>query len=72
MAGTTNVYQVDYHFELGGKIAGPNYQASVSAAANDYNSIRTVLSNNGLLLGSGTLVIDNVQADPSGTQTIYT
>ena len=73
MAGTTQIYQVDYHFEVGGKICGPpGYQAVVSAAANDYNSIRTVLSNNGLLLGSGTLVIDQVSACPSGNQTALT
>jgi hypothetical protein len=70
---TTNVYQVDYHFENLGKITGPpSYQAIVSAAANDYNTIRGVLSSNGLLLGSGTLVIDNVSACPSGAQTILT
>ena len=71
MAGTLNVYNVDYHFEVGGKISGGNYYASVGAAANDYNSILTVLTNNSLLR-PGTLVIDNVQADPSGTQTIFT
>lgn len=70
--GTTQIYQVDYHFENLGKIISPTYQAVVSAAANDYNSIRTVLSNNGLLLGSGTLVIDAVQAAPSGNQTALT
>jgi hypothetical protein len=71
--GTTNVYQVDYHFENLGKITGPpGYQAIVSAAASDYNSIRTVLNNNGLLIGSGTLVIDQVSACPSGNQTILT
>ena len=71
MAGTTNVYNVDYHFETGGKINGPQYYDSVSAAANDYTSILTVLTNNGRLR-PGTLVIDNVQADPSGAQTILT
>ena len=71
MAGTTNVYQVDYHFETAGKVNGPAYQDSVSAAANDYNSILTVLTNNGRLR-PGTLVIDAVQSDPSGAQTILT
>jgi hypothetical protein len=69
--GTTNIYNVDYHFESGGKIVGVTHFATVSAAGQDYNSILTVLTNNGLLL-PGTLVIENVQADPSGTQTVYT
>lgn len=71
MAGTTNVYNVDYHFEVGGKKVGLDYYDSVSAAASDYNSILTVLTNNGRIR-PGTLVIDNVQADPSGSQTILT
>jgi hypothetical protein len=72
MAGTTQVFNVNYHFEVGGKIVGVIQQATVSAAAQDYNSIRTVLSNNSLLSSPGTLVIDKVAADPSGAQTIFT
>ena len=81
--GTTNVYNIDYHFEKNRGLPGggtaqtkcsPDYYASVSAAASDYNSIRTVLNNNSLLIGTSDwiLVLDNVQADPSGNQTILT
>jgi len=72
MAGTTNIYKVHYHFEYSGKKASPEYIDWVSASANDYNSIKTVLNNNSKLLGGGTLVIDAVQACPSGSQTILT
>ena len=61
MAGTTNLYKVTYHFEISGKKSGPEYVAHVNAAANDFNSIKTVLSNNSLAVkGPGTLVIDDV------------
>lgn len=70
--GTTNIYKVHYHFEQGNKKSSPEYIDYVSAAANDYNSIKTVLSNNGRILGSGTLVIDAVLATPSGAQNILT
>lgn len=72
MAGTTNIYKVHYHFEFSGKKSSPEYIDWVSAAANDYNSIKTVLSNNGKLLGGGTLQITAVLASPSGSQTILT
>lgn len=80
MAGTTHIRKVHYHFEstkggssgTGGNIS-PEYTDYVSVAADDYNSIRTVLSNNGRLLGSGTLVIDNcIAGGPSGSETILT
>lgn len=67
---TTNVYKVHYHFEFSGKKASPDYIDYVSAAASDYNSIQTVLSNNNRILGSGKLVIDAVMATPSGSSTI--
>jgi len=64
------VYKVHYHFEgSGGKKISPDYVDYVAAAANDYNSIKTVLSNNGKLLGGGTLVISAVQNFPSGGST---
>lgn len=63
---TTNVYKIHYHFEAGGKKISPDYVDYVSAAGNDYNSLKTVLSNNNRLLGPGTLVIDAVQNLPSG------
>ena len=70
--GTTNIYKVHYHFEFSGKNASPAYTDYVSAAANDYESIKTVLANNSRLLGSGKLVIDSVAASPSGSGTILT
>ena len=51
-----NNYRLSYHFEVGGKKATEDLNAIVQAAANDYNSLKTVLSNNSLLR-SGTLVI---------------
>ncbi len=60
MSGSTNVYRVHYHFENAGKQSSPEYLDYVSVAAGDYNSIKTVLSNNSRLRGSGTLVIDQV------------
>lgn len=62
---TLNGYKVHFHFEVGGKKSGPDYIQWVSAAANDYNTIKTALSNNSALVGSGTLVIDAVQNPPS-------
>jgi len=67
---TTMVYKVHYHFESGGKKISPDYIDYVSVAASDYNSIKTVLSNNARLLGAGTLVIDATMAPPSGSGTI--
>lgn len=58
---TTNVYKIHYHFEGGnGKKISPDYVDYVSAAANDYNSLKSVLSSNSKLLGSGTLIITSV------------
>ena len=65
----TNIYNVDYHGEVG-KIVGPVQSASLSAPAGDYDSILAVLNKNGLL-PRGTLVLDAVAADPSGSQKIY-
>lgn len=63
---------MDYHFEAAG-IVGTTQYASVAAAGQDYDSIAAVLTNNGLGAPSGQrLVLDNVQADPSGSQTIFT
>jgi hypothetical protein len=70
--GTTQVYKIHYHFEFNGKKSSPEYIDYVSVASADYNSIKTVLSNNGKLLGSGTLQITAVQAHPSGSGTILT
>lgn len=72
MAGTTNIYKVHYHFEAGGKRISETYIDNVSAAASDYNSIKTVLSNNSRLRGPGTLVIDDVMGTPSGVGTVLT
>lgn len=57
---TTNVYKVHYHFQDGsGKKISPDYVDYVSAAGNDYNSLRSVLSSNSKLLGAGTLVVQS-------------
>lgn len=56
----TNIYKVLYHFEQGGKKTGLEYSDYVSAAANDYNSIKAVLNTNSRLL-SGAMVIDSIQ-----------
>jgi hypothetical protein len=70
--GTTNIYNVKYHFE-GAGIIGLTQYSTLSAAGQDYNSIAAVLINNGLGAPAGqTLVIESVKADPSGSQTIYT
>jgi hypothetical protein len=62
VAGTTHVFKVHYHFENSGKKSSADYIDYVNAAAGDYNSLRTVLSGNGLLRGTGTLVIDACQS----------
>ncbi|HXF14693.1 MAG TPA: hypothetical protein VN517_16170 [Terriglobales bacterium] len=59
MATVLNTYKVIYHFEVGGRKSGVEYSDYVQATASDYNSIRTVLSNNSKLK-AGTLVIDSV------------
>lgn len=79
--GTTNVYNVLWHFEVGGKNVSQSYEANLSAAAQDFSSLNTVLQNNTAALAAlgrptvwpgGTLVIESVQATPSGSQLIYT
>jgi hypothetical protein len=77
MAGTTNIYKIHYHFEgqkggtaaQGGCIAkiSPEYIDYISASAGDYTSLKTVLSNNSKLLGTGTLVISAVHNLGLGT-----
>ena len=67
---TTQVFKVHYHFEAAGKKISPDYYDWVSTAGTDYNSIKTVLSNNGKLLGPGTLVIDAVLNHPSGPNSV--
>jgi hypothetical protein len=69
---TTNIYRVLYHFEWGGKKASQDYQDYVSAAANDYESIKAVLANNSRVQGGSKLVIDAVTATPSGASNILT
>lgn len=57
-----NVYKVSYHFEIGGKKAGEQYQHYIQAAAGDYTSLYSVISSNSKLRPSlGTLVFDSVQ-----------
>lgn len=67
---TTNIYKVHYHFEISGKKASPEYIDFISAAANDYNTLKNVLSSNNRLLGGGTLQITAVQNMPSGASTV--
>jgi hypothetical protein len=70
---TTNIYRVVYHFEVNGKSSGSQHSYSdyVSVASADYNSIKTVLSNNNKLQ-AGTLVIDGIHSMPSGSGTVLT
>lgn len=56
-----NTYKVHYHFETSGKKSSVDYFDYVQAAAGDFSSVKTVLSNNARLRGGGTLVIDSVQ-----------
>ena len=55
-----STYKISYHFEQSGRISGVPYSDYVQAAVGDYNSIKTVLTNNSKLR-LGTLVIDSVQ-----------
>lgn len=56
-----NCYRVTYHFEVSGKRASDTFQDNVVAASQDYNTISTVLSNNGKTNnGKGTLVIESI------------
>lgn len=57
--GTINVFKVHYHFESGGRKTSPDYIDYVSAADGKYDTLKTVLSNNGLLR-NGTLQITSV------------
>jgi hypothetical protein len=67
MAGTTNVFKIIYHFEFSGRKSSPDYIDYVSVPGGDYPSIKTCFSNNGLLRGSGTMVIDAVQSVGPGS-----
>ena len=67
---TTNIYRVLYHFEWGGKKASQDYQDYISAAANDFETLKAVLSSNSRLQGGSKLVIDAVTATPSGASNV--
>lgn len=55
---TNSVFRVTYHFETSGKRVSDEFQDNVLASGQDYNSISTVLTNNGKTNnGKGTLVI---------------
>jgi hypothetical protein len=58
---TINCYKVHYFFSAAGKKASPVYVDYVGAAANDYDTIATVLKNDGQGRGSGKLEIESVQ-----------
>ena len=60
MATVLNTYKCTYHFEQGGKHSSQNYQDYIQATASDFNSLKTVLSNNSRIR-PGTLVFDSVQ-----------
>lgn len=60
MATVLNTYRVAYHFEQLSKNAGPAYVSYLQATAGDYASLKTVMTNNGLIR-PGTLVIDLAQ-----------
>lgn len=64
-----NTYHVFYHFEQSGKKVGGDFTNYLQAAAGDYNSLRTVLSNNSKLM-AGTLVFDSVQEIGHGDQVL--
>jgi hypothetical protein len=70
MAGQTSVFKVIYHFENAGKKSSTDYTDYVNSAGGDYNSILTVLTNNGLLRGSGKLVIDAVHSCGPGADAL--
>ena len=53
-------YKVHYHGEIAGRKQGPEFIKFVQAAANDYNTLKAVLSSNSVL-PVGTLVITSVQ-----------
>ncbi len=58
---TQNSYKVHYHWENNGKKVNNEQIAYVQAAANDYNTIKNVItSNQGILHGGSTFVIDSV------------
>ena len=60
MAAVVSTYKVTYHFEQGGKKSGGDFINYLQASAGDYNSLKTVFSNNSKLM-AGTLVFDSVQ-----------
>lgn len=72
MAGTTNIFKVHYHFENAGKKSSPEYIDYVNSAGGDYNSLVGVLTSNGLLRGSGKLVIDAAQSVGPGADALVT
>ena len=53
-------YKVHYHGEIAGRKQGPEFIKFVQASANDYNTLKAVLSSNSVL-PVGTLVITSVQ-----------
>jgi hypothetical protein len=68
----TQVFKVHYHFENAGKKSSSDYIDYLNSAGGDYNSLRSVLSSNGLLRGSGTMVIDAVQSVGPGCDSLVT
>ena len=57
----SQLFKVQYHFEVGGKKATEDYVDYVGAADGTYNSIKTALvTNNSKQRGPGSLVIDAV------------
>ena len=67
MALTGSHLKVTYHFEKSGKKSSPDYQEQMISAP-DYNSIKTVLANNGKsVVGDGTLVVSGyLNVGPAG------
>ena len=58
---TTNVYDVTYHWENGGRMVNNYQQAFVQAADNSYNTLKNVIvTNQGQTHGASTFVIDSV------------
>lgn len=53
MSGALNVYRVLYHFERNGNPKTGVSYAHVGATAGDENTIKTILSNNGIAPASG-------------------
>jgi len=53
-------YKVHYHGEIAGRKQGPEFIKFVQASANDYDTIKAILSSNNVL-PRGTLIITSVQ-----------